>query len=196
MVKRIVVAVTGSTGAIYGYRLLLAASKIKGLETHAVISNGAHKTLEIETNLDSEEVRKLATFSYDEYDFTAKIASGSFVTEGMIIAPCSMKTLSAVATGFEQNLVSRAAMVTLKERRKLILLARETPLNLIHLRNMVTVTEAGGMIMPPLPPLYFGENDITKLVDLTVGRVLNILGIKTDLLKEWGVDKDAISEDQ
>lgn len=196
MSKRIVVALTGSTGAIYGYRLLLAASRIKDLETHAVISNGASKTLEIETNMKVEEVAKLATFSYDEYDFTAKIASGSFVTEGMIVAPCSMKTLSAVATGFEQNLVSRAAMVTLKERRPLILLARETPLNLIHLRNMVQVTEAGGIIMPPLPPLYFGENDITKLVDMTVGRVLNMLGIRTDLLREWGVDKDAIPDDQ
>lgn len=196
MVKRIVVAITGSTGAIYGYRLLLAASKIKDLETHAVVSNGAHKTLEIETKLDAEEVRKLATYSYDEYDFTAKIASGSFVTEGMIIAPCSMKTLSAVATGYEQNLVSRAAMVALKERRPLILLARETPLNLIHLRNMVQVTEAGGIIMPPLPPLYFGENDITKLVDMTVGRVLNMLGVRTNLLKEWGVDKEAIPDSQ
>lgn len=196
MVKRVVVAVTGSTGAIYGYRLLLAASRIKGLETHAVISNGAHKTLEIEANLDGEEVRKLATFSYDESDFTAKIASGSFVTEGMIIAPCSMKTLSSVATGFEHNLVTRAAMVTLKERRPLILLARETPLNLIHLRNMVQVTEAGAIVMPPLPPLYFGENDITKLVDLTVGRVLNMLGIRTELMKEWGVDRGAIPEDQ
>lgn len=196
MVKRIVVAITGSTGAIYGYRLLLATSRIKDLETHAVISNGAHKTLEIETNLRAEDVRKLATYSYDEYDFTAKIASGSFVTEGMIIAPCSMKTLSAVATGFENNLVSRAAMVTLKERRPLILLARETPLNLIHLRNMVQITEAGGTIMPPLPPLYFGENDITKLVDLTVGRVLHMLGVKTGLLKQWGVDKDAIPDDQ
>ena len=186
MAKRIIVAITGSTGAVYGYRLLLEASTIKGLETHAVISNGATKTIKLETGLDASELESLATHVYDEYDFTARIASGSFITSGMVVAPCSMKTLSAIATGFEHNLVSRAGMVTLKERRPLILLARETPLNLIHLRNMVQVTEAGGTIMPPLPPLYFGENDITKLVDLTVGRVLNMLGIETNLMREWG----------
>lgn len=196
MVKRIVIAITGSTGAVYGYRMLLATSKLKDLETHLVISSGAHKTLELETGLEASDIEKLGTFAYDEYDFTAKIASGSFVTSGMVVSPCSMKTLSAIATGFEQNLVSRAAMVTLKERRPLILLARETPLNLIHLRNMVQITEAGGTIMPPLPPLYFGMNDITTLVDLTVGRVLHMMGIKTDLLKEWGVDKGAIPDDQ
>lgn len=195
MAKRIVICITGSTGAIYGYRLLLATSGIKDLETHVVISNGAEKTLELEAGLHTSDLEKLASFSYGEYDFTAKIASGSFVTEGMIVAPCSMKTLSAIATGFEQNLVARAAMVTLKERRPLILLARETPLNLIHLRNMVQITEAGGTIMPPLPPLYFGMGDITRLVDLTVGRVLHMLGIKTPLLKEWGVDKDVFSQD-
>ena len=188
MAKRIVVAVTGSTGAVYGYRLLLAASKIKGLETHAVISNGATKTLKLETGLDASDIEKLAAYVYGEYDFTAKIASGSFITSGMVVAPCSMKTLSAIAMGFEQNLVSRAAMVTLKERRPLILLARETPLNLIHLRNMVQVTEAGGIIMPPLPPLYFGENDITKLVDLTVGRILTMFGVENNLMREWGVE--------
>ena len=186
MAKRIIVAITGSTGAVYGYRLLLEASRIKGLETHAVISNGATKTIKLETGKDAGELESLATHVYDEYDFTARIASGSFITSGMVVAPCSMKTLSAIANGFEHNLVSRAGMVTLKERRPLILLARETPLNLIHLRNMVQVTEAGGTIMPPLPPLYFGEKDITKLVDLTVGRVLNMLGIETSLMREWG----------
>lgn len=195
MVKRLVVAITGSTGAIYGYRLLLAASKIRDLETHAIISGGASRTLKLETGLEVDEVRKLATFSYDEFDFAAKVSSGSFVTAGMVVSPCSMKTLSSIANGFEMNLVARAAMVTLKERRPLILLARETPLNLIHLRNMVQVTEAGGTIMPPLPPLYFGMDDITKLVDLTVGRVLNMFGIQTKLLKEWGVDESAIQED-
>lgn len=195
MVKRLVVAVTGSTGAIYGYRLLLATSRIEGLETHAIISSGAERTLKIETGLDVSEVSKLATYSYDEFDFAAKVSSGSFVTAGMVVSPCSMKTLSSIANGFEMNLVARAAMVTLKERRPLILLARETPLNLIHLRNMVQITEAGGTIMPPLPPLYFGMDDINRLVDLTVGRVLNMFGIQTDLLKEWGVDDSAVRED-
>ena len=194
MTKRIVIAVTGSTGAVYGYRLLLAASKVKDLETHAVVSSAAGETLKLETGLEVSEIKKLASYVYDEYDFTAKIASGSFVTSGMVVAPCSMKSLSAIAMGFEQNLVARSAMVTLKEHRPLILLARETPLNLIHLRNMVQVTEAGATVMPPLPPLYFGVSDITKLVDLTVGRVLNMLGIRTGLLREWGVDKDVSSE--
>lgn len=189
MSKRVIIAITGSTGAIYGYRMLLATSNIKELETHLVISSVAKQVLKMETGKDVKEIEKLATFRYDEYDFTSSIASGSFVTSGMLVAPCSMKTLSAIANGYEQNLVSRAAMVCLKERRPLILLARETPLNLIHLRNMVQITEAGGTVMPPLPPLYFGANSITELVDLTVGRVLNMLGIKTELMKEWGVDK-------
>lgn len=188
MEKRIVVAVTGSTGAIYGYRLLLALQGQKDVETHLVVSKGAEKTLKLETGLNNGDLGKLADKVYDEYEFTGSIASGSFQTTGMIIAPCSMKTLSSIATGFEQNLVTRAAMVTLKERRPLILLARETPLNLIHLRNMVQITEAGGTIMPPLPPLYFGMKDVTELVDLTVGRVLNMVGIKTGLLREWGAD--------
>ncbi len=188
MTKKIVVAVTGSTGAIYGYRLLLACRNKTDAETHLVVSNGAEKTLKIETGLDAGRLKELADHVYGEYEFTASIASGSFQTEGMIVAPCSMKTLSAIATGFEQNLVARAAMVTLKERRPLILLARETPLNLIHLRNMVQITEAGGTIMPPLPPLYFKIKDIESMVDLTVGRVLNMIGVKTDLLKEWGED--------
>lgn len=188
MAKRIVIAVTGSTGAIYGHRLLLACRNKSDAETHLVVSNGAQKTLEIETGLNVEDLKKLADYSYDEYEFTAPVASGSFQTDGMIIAPCSMKTLSSIATGFEQNLVTRAAMVTLKERRPLVLLARETPLNLIHLRNMVQITEAGGTVMPPLPPLYFKFDNLEQMVDLTVGRVLEMVGIKTDLLKEWGRD--------
>jgi 4-hydroxy-3-polyprenylbenzoate decarboxylase len=195
MVKRIVIAVTGATGAVYGYRMLLATKQIKDLETHAVISHGAGKTLKLETGLDVSDLDGLATFTYEEYDFAAKISSGSFVTSGMVVAPCSMKTVSAIATGFEHNLISRAAMVTLKERRPLILLARETPLNLIHLKNMVQITEAGGIVMPPLPPLYFGASDLTQLIDLTVGRVLNMLGIRTALMREWGSDMESASED-
>lgn len=186
MKKRLVVAMTGSTGSIYGYRLLLAASKLEDVETHLVVSNGAAKTLKIETGMDAGEVMKLASHVHDEFDFTSSIASGSFTTSGMVVAPCSMKTLSSIATGYEQNLVARAAMVTLKERRPLILLARETPLNLIHLRNMVSVTEAGGIIMPPLPPFYFKLNSINELVDLTVGRVLKMVGIENILMREWG----------
>lgn len=188
MSRRLVVAITGSTGAVYGYRLLLACRDTDGVETHVVMSESAEKVLKMETEKGRDDISKLADHLYGEYEFTASIASGSFQTDGMIVAPCSMKTLSSIATGFEQNLVARAAMVTLKERRPLILLARETPLNLIHLRNMVQITEAGGTIMPPLPPLYFGGNNMNELVDLTVGRVLGMVGIKTDLLREWGQD--------
>lgn len=185
MSRRIVVAVTGSTGVIYGYRMLKAFRELTDFETHVVISNSAEKILKTETGMERAELDALADHVYEENDFASSIASGSFITEGMIISPCSMKTLSAVATGYEQNLVARAAMVTLKERRPLILLTRETPLSLIHLKNMVRATEAGAIIMPPLPPLYFGRTDLTELVDLTVGRVLNMVGAKTELLKEW-----------
>lgn len=188
MTKKIVVAITGSTGAIYGYRLLLACRGLSDVETHLIISRGAVETLKIETGLGPDDLTEIADFSYDEHDFTAPVSSGSFQADGMIIAPCSMKTLSSIATGFEHNLISRAAMVALKERRPLILLARETPLNLIHLRNMVQVTEAGGTVMPPLPPLYFKFDGLEQLVDLTVGRVLNMVGIRTALLREWGDD--------
>lgn len=195
MKKRLVVAITGSTGAIYGYRLLLATSRLHEVETHLVVSNGAVKTLKIETGLDSRDVEKLATFVHDEYDFAASISSGSFPTSGMIVAPCSMKTLSSIATGYEQNLVARAAMVTLKEKRPLILMARETPLNLIHLRNMVSVTEAGGIIMPPLPPFYINVKEINELVDLTVGRVLDMVGIENNLKREWNPSKLADNQE-
>lgn len=186
--KKIIVCLTGATGSIYGYRLMRACGSIKQLETHVVVSGSAEKTLEIEMGVKSKDVLKFATHHYSEYDFTAPIASGSFNTDGMIVAPCSMKTLSSIATGFEQNLITRAAMVTLKERRPLILLTRESPLNSIHLRNMLTVFEAGGTIMPPLPPFYFGMKSVEELVDITVGRVLNMLGVENTMHKQWGVD--------
>ena len=184
--KRLVIAITGSTGAIYGVRMLQVCHRIKDLETHLVISSGAETTLRIETKLKPSDIQGLATYCYGENDFEAPIASGSFATSGMIISPCSMKTLSSISTGFENNLISRAASVHLKERRPLVLLTRETPLSLIHLRNMTQVTEAGGIIMPPLPPLYFELNDFSRMVDLTVGRVLGILGIENEFRKEWG----------
>lgn len=184
--KKIVVGITGSTGGLYGYRLLLACRNKDDVETHVVVSSSALKVLKLEADVELDDIKSLSDHLYDEQEFTAPIASGSFQNSGMVIAPCSMKTLSSIATGFEQNLVTRAAMVALKERRPLILLARETPLNLIHLRNMVQITEAGGTIFPPLPPLYFNVEDLTEMVDLTVGRVLNMLGIQTKLMREWG----------
>ncbi len=188
MKKRIVLGITGSTGAVYGYRTLLACREVPDLETHVVVSGSAQKVLKIETGLELDDIRKVADHLYDEFDFTSPIASGSFQTSGMIVAPCSMKTLSSIATGFEQNLLTRAAMVSLKERRPLILLARETPLSLIHLRNMVQITEAGGTIFPPLPPLYFKVSGMEEMVDLTVGRVLSMVGVRTKLMREWKGD--------
>lgn len=187
--KRVVIAVTGSTGAIYGVRALEICSEIREIETHAVVSAGAEATLRIETRKTRDELKGKADYFYEETDFEAPIASGSFQTTGMIIAPCSMKTLSSIATGYENNLVSRAASVHLKERRPLVLLTRETPLSLIHLRNMVQVTEAGGIIMPPLPPLYFEMSDFGKMVDLTVARSLSLIGVETPFKKEWGKEK-------
>ncbi|MEM0158156.1 MAG: UbiX family flavin prenyltransferase [Thermoplasmataceae archaeon] len=183
--KRLVIAITGATGSVYGYRLLLALKNVENVETHVIVTSGSEETIKLETGMKVQDIVRLAHHHYDEFDFAASISSGSFNTMGMIVAPCSMKTLSAIATGFEHNLVSRAAMVTLKERRPLILLVRETPLNLIQLKNMVAVTEAGGVIMPPLPPLYFGMKNIEELIDLTVGRVLKMMGITTPLMREW-----------
>ncbi len=188
LMRRIVIAVTGSTGAVYGVRMLHICRDIPDLETHLIVSSGAEATLRIETKLKPSDLEAMATRSYGENDFEAPIASGSFETAGMIVAPCSMKTLSSIATGFESNLIARAASVHLKERRRLILLTRETPLSLIHLRNMLQVTEAGGIIMPPLPPLYFELNDFSRMVDLTAGRALGLLGIQTKHRREWGVD--------
>jgi 4-hydroxy-3-polyprenylbenzoate decarboxylase len=185
MSKRIVVCITGSTGSIYGYRLLLATSKIKELETFVVITKTGKLVLKQELGLTAKEVSELASHSFDEHDFMAPIASGSFRVDGAVIAPCSMKTLAAVATGYEENLVSRVASVALKEKWPLILLTRETPLSIIHLKNMLSVAEAGGIIMPPLPPLYFDTRELNPLVDITIGRVLYMLGIKTELHREW-----------
>jgi len=186
---RIVVCITGATGAIYGYRLLLALKDIKSVETHLVVTKDAETTLKLETNLKYDDISGLAEHTYDEYDFEAPISSGSFITSGTVIAPCSMKTLSAVANGYEQNLVSRTAMVSLKERRPLILMVRETPLSIIHLKNMLNVAEAGGIIMPPMPPFYFKIENINEMIDLTVGRVLSMLGIDNALMKQWGMDR-------
>ncbi len=185
MPKRITVCITGSSGSIYGIRLLQSLKEAQGIETHLVISKPGMLVIKQELDLTKGEVSKLASYAYDVDNFNAPIASGSFVSEGTVIAPCSMKTLSAIAMGYEDNLISRAASVSLKERRKLILMVRETPISTIHLENMLAVSKAGGIIMPPLPPLYFGTKDFDKLVDMTIGRVLTMLGIRSRLHKEW-----------
>jgi 4-hydroxy-3-polyprenylbenzoate decarboxylase len=189
--RRIVVAITGATGAVYGVRLLERLRAISGVETHLVISDAASLTLHQEVGLQRRDVEALAHVVHKNREIGASIASGSFQTDGMVIAPCSMKTLAAVAHGLSDNLIARAADVILKERRRLVLMVRETPFNLAHLRNMTAVTEMGGIVFPPLPSFYNKPDSIDEMVDHTVARVIDLLGIENDLAPRWAGMKDA-----
>lgn len=184
--RRFVVAITGATGAVYGVRLLQALSATAGVETHLVISDAAALTLHQETGMQRKDVEALAHVVHKNRDIGAAIASGSFLTDGMVVAPCSMKTLAAVAHGLSDNLVARAADVMLKERRRLILMVRETPFNLAHLRNMTAVTEMGGIIFPPLPSFYHRPATIDEMVGHTVSRVIDLLGLEQQGAPRWG----------
>jgi 4-hydroxy-3-polyprenylbenzoate decarboxylase len=175
----------GATGVIYGIRLLQVLSGMKDIETHLIVSPAGEKTIELETEFKAREIKALANFCYPSDDIGACLASGSFRRDGMIIAPCSMKTLSALAHSYADNLLTRAADVTLKERGKLVLLVRETPLHLGHLRNMVSVTEMGGIIMPPLPAFYHMPKTIQDIVDHTVGKALDLFNIEHNLFQRW-----------
>jgi flavin prenyltransferase len=188
--RRIVVAITGATGAIYGVQLLRRLGAVPGVETHLVISDAATLTLHQEVGLQRRDVEALAHVVHRNREIGASIASGSFQTDGMVIAPCSMKTLAAVAHGLSDNLITRAADVVLKERRRLILMVRETPFNLAHLRNMTAVTEMGGIVFPPLPSFYHRPATIDEMVDHTVARVMDLLGVTNDLAPRWGGMKD------
>ncbi len=184
--KRLIVAITGASGSLYGVRLLQALRNVEGWETHAVVSNAGALNAQHELSMSKKEVEALADVAYDNRDIGAAIASGSFVTHGMIVAPCSMKTLASVAHAFSDNLISRAADVILKERRRLVLVTRETPLNLAHLRNMTAVTEMGGVIFPPVPALYQSKTSIDDLVNHSVGRMLDLFGVETKgLVERW-----------
>ena len=182
---RLIVGITGATGAAYGVRLLQQLRRLGGVHAHLVVSSAGWLSLRAETGLERRDLEALADESHPIGDVAASIASGSFATLGMVVAPCSMKTLAAVAHGLSDNLLSRAADVCLKERRRLVLLARETPLNLAHLRNMTLVTEMGGVVMPPLPALYLRPRSIDEMIDHTVGRVLEQFGIEHDLAAAW-----------
>ena len=183
--KSLIVAMTGATGAIYGIRLLQVLRE-NSVDVHLVISPWAEKVISLETNQSLEEIRKLAGKCYAIDDLSAPISSGSFPVDGMVIIPCSMKTLAAIAHGLSTNLIVRAADVMLKEKKKLILLPRETPLNLIHLRNMNSAAEAGAITLPPLAAFYFHPKTIADLVDHSVGKVLDLLGMDHRLFPRWG----------
>ncbi|GGC89582.1 UbiX family flavin prenyltransferase [Undibacterium terreum] len=189
--KRLVVAITGATGVVYGVRLLQALRNIPGYQTHLLISEAGVLNLHQEMDLKRKDVEVLADVVHNVRDVGASIASGSFQSDGMVIAPCSMKTLAAVAHGLSDNLITRAADVVLKERRRLVLMVRETPFNLAHLRNMTAVTEMGGIIFPPLPGFYHRPQSIEQMVDHTVGRVLDLFSIPHSLAPRWAGLKDA-----
>lgn len=190
--QRIIIAMTGATGSVYGLRLLEALRATRRYETHLVVSEAGMLNLWQEFRLARKDVGELADVVHNVRDVGASIASGSFVTAGMVIAPCSMKTLAAVAHAFADNLITRAADVVLKERRRLVLVTRETPLNLAHLRNMVAVTEMGGIIFPPVPAFYSHAQSIDDLVNHSVGRVLDLFGIAHDQVRRWeGMAADA-----
>lgn len=184
--KRLIIAMTGATGAIYGVRMLQFLQTKPEWETHLVISSAGLVNLKHELDMTREQLSALADVTHGIHDIAATIASGGFKTQGMIIAPCSMKTLAAVAHGFGDNLISRAADVALKERRRVVIMPRETPLHLVHIRNMATVTEMGGIIFPPMPAFYSKNNSIAAMVDEAVGRILDMFDVEvTGLYTPW-----------
>ena len=183
--KRLIVGITGATGAAYGVSALQAVGALKDWEAHLVLTEAGALNAWEELRLRRKDIEKLAAAAYHPKDIGAALASGSFLTEGMVVAPCSMKTLAAVAHAHADDLVSRAADVVLKERRRLVLLPREAPLNLAHLRNMVAVSEMGGIIFPPVPAFYAKPRSIDDLVAHTVARVLDLFGIHSPKLARW-----------
>jgi 4-hydroxy-3-polyprenylbenzoate decarboxylase len=184
--KRLIIAMTGATGAVYGVRLLEVLRGLGVWETHLIVSAAGFINLQHELKLKRKDIYALADVTHEVNDVAASIASGAFKTHGMIVAPCSMKTLASVAHGLSDNLIARAADVTLKERRRLVLMPRETPLNLAHIRNMASVTEMGGIIFPPMPAFYGRAKTLAELVDESVGRVLGLFGIENpQLFEPW-----------
>lgn len=183
-VIKIVVGISGASGAIYGIRLL-EELKARNVETHLIISNWGAVTIKEETHYTVEQVKKYADRVYGEGELDASISSGSFRHNGMIIAPCSMKTLSGIANGYTGDLMTRASDVCIKEKRRLILLARETPVNSIHLENMLKLSNLGVVIMPPVPAFYSHPQTLDDMINHTVGRVLDQMGLENELVKRW-----------
>jgi 4-hydroxy-3-polyprenylbenzoate decarboxylase len=185
MSKRIVVGITGASGVIYGIRLL-EVLKGSGFETHLIISKAGKLNLEIETSYTFEQVASMANTVYDPTDMSAAVASGSFLTEAMVVVPCTIKTLSGIANSYSDNLLVRVADVTLKEKRKLVLVVRETPLHKGHLRLMMQAAEIGAHILPPSPSFYHRPKTIEDIIDQTIGKILDYLGIEHHLFTRWG----------
>lgn len=186
--NRLVVGVSGASGAVLAIELLKIMKEIPEWETHLVISKGAALTIALETEYSLEQVQELADRVYRIEDYGSSIASGTFRTEGMVILPCSMKTLAGIASGYSENLLLRAADVTLKERRKLVLVPRENPFSTIHLRNMLTLAEAGAYLMPPVAPYYSNIKSIEEMNQQIVCKILEKFGINVDRFNRWGED--------
>ena len=182
---KLIVGITGSTGVIYGVRLLQAL-KEKKVQTHLILTEWAKKCLAMETDFTSDEVKSLATTVSDEANMAASVSSGTHKIDGMIVIPCTMKTLSSIAVGYDETLIARAAGVTLKESRKLVLVPRETPLTAINLENMLKLARLGVVILPPVPGFYTKPKTIDEIVDHTVGKCLDQFNIEHNLYKRWG----------
>jgi 4-hydroxy-3-polyprenylbenzoate decarboxylase len=185
MSGRIIVGLSGASGVIYGVRIL-SLLKEKGFETHLIISEAGKRNIEIETDYKADEVAAMATHVHDNKDVGASIASGSFLTDGMVVVPCTIKSLSGIANSYNNNLLVRAADVTLKEKRKLVLVVRETPLHKGHLRLMTLAADMGALILPPVPSFYHQPKTIEDIIDQTIGKVFDYLGIEHNLFKRWG----------
>ena len=192
--RRIVLGISGASGFQYGYKALQLLQDIENVETHLVVSKGAEMARALETPYTKEEVCKMADIVHPIGNLAASISSGSFKTVGMLVAPCSMRTLAAVAHGYSDNLLTRAADVVLKERRRLVLMVRETPLNLAHLDNMRRVTEMGGIIFPPVPALYLQPQSVDDILTHSVSRALDLLGIDIPHQPHWGDDAQSVIE--
>jgi len=189
MSKRIVIGIAGASGVTYGIRMLECLKEID-FETHLILSEAAKTNIRIETAYQPDEVADMADFVYDHKNVAAAPASGSFLTEGMVVVPCTIKTLSGIANSYTENLLVRAADVSLKEKRKLVLVVRETPLHQGHLALMARAADMGAHILPPVPSFYHRPKSIQDIIDQTIGKILDYMGIRHDLFQRWGEDAD------
>ena len=193
MPKRLVVGISGASGVTYGVRLLQVLKDTE-YETHLIISKSGELNIEIETDYNPADVKAMADYVYDHKDVAASLASGSFITAGMVVVPCTIKTLSGIANSYNENLLVRAADVTLKEKRKLVLVVRETPLHKGHLRLMTMAADMGAHILPPVPSFYHMPKTIDDIIDQTIGKIFDFMGIEHDLFRRWGDDSKKSSK--